>query len=112
MLISTLMEENQGRLARTLVRRSLHLEVPGDRIRVAIGMRRAGKTCLMIQAMQDPDIQAIAWKKHGFRSLTGAPNDPSAFPLVSVPQNVVTTDLPSVDMIQKLLDCLRDNVCQ
>ncbi len=66
----------------------------------------------LIQAMQDPDIQAIAWKKHGFRSLTGASNDPAAFPLVSVPQNVVTTDLPSVDMIQKLLDCLRDNLCQ
>jgi hypothetical protein len=66
----------------------------------------------LIQAMQDPDIQAIAWKKHGFRSLTGTTNDPSNFPIISVPQNIVTTDLPSVDMIQKLYDCLKNNVCQ
>ena len=52
-LIPTLMEENQARLARPLVRRSLRLEAPGERIGVAIGMRRAGKTCLLIQTMQD-----------------------------------------------------------
>ena len=53
MLVPTLMEENQARLARTLVRRAQGLEAPLGRIGVAIGMRRSGKTCLVIQAMQD-----------------------------------------------------------
>ena len=53
MLVPTLMEENQARLARPLVRRVQRLEASGGRIGVAIGMRRTGKTCLMIQAMQD-----------------------------------------------------------
>lgn len=53
MLVPTLMEENLARLARPLNRRSLRLQAPGERVAVAIGMRRAGKTCLMIQAMQD-----------------------------------------------------------
>lgn len=53
MLIPTLMEENQARLSRTLAPRAVRLEAPGERIGVAIGMRRTGKTCLLIQAMQD-----------------------------------------------------------
>ena len=52
-LVPTLMEENQARLARPLVRRAISLDAPGERIRVAIGMRRTGKTCLLVQAMQD-----------------------------------------------------------
>ena len=52
MLVPTLMEENHARLGRSLVERDLRLATPGDRIGVAIGMRRTGKTCLLIQAMQ------------------------------------------------------------
>jgi hypothetical protein len=51
--VVTLMEENRARLARSLVRRQVHLAAPGERIAAAVGMRRTGKTCLMIQAMQD-----------------------------------------------------------
>jgi hypothetical protein len=47
LLVPTLMEENRWRLGRALVARDLHLDAPGDRIRVAIGMRRTGKTCLL-----------------------------------------------------------------
>ena len=67
----------------------------------------------LIDAMRDPDIQSLAWKKHGFRSLVGAANDPKDFSQLSVPQNIQTTDLPSVEMIGKMLDCLRDStLCQ
>lgn len=52
-LVPTLMEENHGRLGRPLAARELRLDAPGDRIRVAIGMRRTGKTCLLIQTMKD-----------------------------------------------------------
>ena len=58
-LIPTLMEENQARLSRPLVRRATQLSAPGDRIGVAIGMRRTGKTCLLIQAMQDLIAQGV-----------------------------------------------------
>jgi len=51
-LIPTLMEENHARLGRNLVSRHTRLDTPADRIGVAIGMRRTGKTCLLIQAMQ------------------------------------------------------------
>lgn len=65
----------------------------------------------LIEAMKDPDIQALAWKKHGFRSLTGMPNNPADFKLVSVPDNVVTADLPGIDVIKKIHDCLKDDIC-
>jgi hypothetical protein len=47
------MEENHQRLIRPLVRRKVQLGAPGGRIAAAIGMRRTGKTCLMIQACWD-----------------------------------------------------------
>lgn len=51
-LVTTLVEENRARLARILVARDARLQAPAGRIAAAIGMRRTGKTCLMIQAMQ------------------------------------------------------------
>jgi len=58
-LVATLMEENHERLVRPLVRRKIQLTAPGERIAAAIGMRRTGKTCLMIQAMQDLLAQGV-----------------------------------------------------
>lgn len=58
-LVPTLMEENQARLARPLVRRAIAMNAPGERVRVAIGMRRTGKTCLLVQAMQDLVAQGV-----------------------------------------------------
>jgi uncharacterized protein len=52
-LIPTLLEENRTRLQRKLVKRAVSLNPPHERMGVAIGMRRSGKTCLLIQAMQD-----------------------------------------------------------
>lgn len=58
-LIPTLMEENRARLHRPLVRRDARLDLPGERIGVAIGMRRAGKTCLLVQTLQDLLAQGV-----------------------------------------------------
>jgi len=58
-LVPTLMEENKARMARPLVRRAISMNAPGERIRVAIGMRRTGKTCLLVQAMQDLVAQGV-----------------------------------------------------
>ena len=51
-LVPTLVEENRLRLRRVLVERAVRLEAPPRRIAAAIGMRRTGKTCLMIREMQ------------------------------------------------------------
>lgn len=58
-LVATLMEENQDRLARSLARRQTSLSAPGERIAAAVGMRRTGKTCLMVQLMQDLRAQGV-----------------------------------------------------
>ena len=58
-LVATLMEENQARLARKLIRRNHQVDAPGDRIRVAIGMRRTGKTCQLIQVLQDLQARGV-----------------------------------------------------
>lgn len=51
-LVPTLVEENRLRLRRVLVERAVRLDAPPGRIAAGIGMRRTGKTCLMIREMQ------------------------------------------------------------
>lgn len=66
----------------------------------------------LIDAMKDKDIQTIAWKQHGFRSiLPGVTNmgDFSQLPLADRPQ---ATNVPNANIILMLQHCLRDNVCQ
>jgi uncharacterized protein len=52
-LVRTLLEEQRLRWARRLVRRDLRFSGVDGKIDVAIGMRRSGKTCALVQAMQD-----------------------------------------------------------
>ena len=50
-------------------------------------------------AMKDPQIQDIAWRRHGFRSATGAPNDPKAVQVPGIPatiDNIVQLPAPAV----------------
>jgi hypothetical protein len=67
----------------------------------------------LITAMKDPDIQQLAWRKHGFRSAVyGTANQPSDFPLVKVPAQIVrVVDLPGPDVILKMNDCLKNDKC-
>ena len=54
----------------------------------------------LLTALQDPDIQKIAWEKHGFRSgLLGAQNDPKVLQLAGIPakiENVIPMPTPRV----------------
>jgi len=52
-LVRTLLEEQRLRLARPLVRRDVRFPSLPGKIDVAIGMRRSGKTCALLQVMQD-----------------------------------------------------------
>lgn len=69
----------------------------------------AGK---LIDAMKDPEVQAIAWKKYGFRSGTqiGA-NNVADFPQLTLASQLRTTSPPNADVTLMLLDCVRDNKC-
>ena len=59
----------------------------------------------LLQAMKDPEIQRIAWERHGFRSgMVGIQNDPKVLEVVGIPtriENVMQMPRPSV--MQKLL---------
>jgi hypothetical protein len=53
----------------------------------------------LVTALQDPQIQDLAWRKHGFRSATGAANDPRAVGIPGIPaaiDNIVQTPSSSV----------------
>ena len=53
----------------------------------------------LVAALKDPQIQDIAWRKHGFRSATGAPNDPKALSVPGIPatiDNIVQLPSPAV----------------
>ena len=67
----------------------------------------------LITAMKDPDIQQLAWRKHGFRSAVfGIANNISDFPLIPVPTNITrVVDLPGPDVILKMNDCLANGNC-
>lgn len=62
----------------------------------------------LLDALKDPEIQAIAWKQHGFRSgLAGVPNNPSDLPVTGVPQQITSVvDLPSWGIMDRLIAAL------
>ena len=62
----------------------------------------------LIDALQDPDIQRIAWQNHGFRSANGAQNDVKALNLPGIPptiENVVP--MPRFKVMEKILEGLK-----
>jgi hypothetical protein len=66
----------------------------------------------LIDAMKDPAVQSIAWKKYGFRSGTqiGA-NKAADFKEVPLADQLRTTAAPNADVTLLLIGCLRDNKC-
>ncbi len=67
----------------------------------------------LITAMKDPDIQQLAWRKHGFRSAVfGTVNKAGDFPLVAIPDQITrVVDLPGADVILAMNDCLANGKC-
>ena len=47
-----------------------------------------GNAKRLIAALKDPQIQSIAWRKHGFRSATGATNDPKIAGVPGIPATI------------------------
>lgn len=70
-----------------------------------------GKARPLIQAMKDPDIQKTAWKQYGFRSTTLGISNVSDFPQIPLADRILTTNVPSAEVILMLEGCLKDNAC-
>ena len=89
----------------------LYPEPTVQSIHVIIALTLNGQR--LTTAMQDPEIQQIAWKKHGFRSIQGITNAPANFPAVTVPADITSiTSLPDSDVILAARDCLKTGQCQ
>ena len=62
----------------------------------------------LLQALHDPNLQKIAWEKHGFRSgLIGVQNDPQVLQVVGIPdtiQNVIP--MPRAEVMNKIVQGL------
>ncbi|MFJ6195405.1 hypothetical protein [Micromonospora sp. NPDC092111] len=60
-------------------------------------------------AMKDPKIQEIAWKRYGFRSATqvGA-NDVADFPGIGLADQIRTAPAPAADVTLALLACMKN----
>ena len=61
----------------------------------------------LIDALSDPRIQDIAWKKYGFRSAF-TPNDVTEFGDLPLAQQFRTIPAPAGDVTLALLGCLED----
>lgn len=58
----------------------------------------------LIEALQDKDIQRLAWEKHGFRSATGANNDLKALKVTGIPETIETVvPMPSAHVMEAII---------
>jgi hypothetical protein len=63
----------------------------------------------LLAALQDPEIQKIAWERFGFRSgVMGIENDPGVLAEVGLPERIESvTPLPPPDVMDRILAALR-----
>ncbi len=72
-----------------------------------VARSNAGKR--LLEALKDPDLQRIAWTRHGFRSgLEGAQNDPRQLNVSGIPATIDSViDMPSPSVMEILLFGIR-----
>lgn len=72
-----------------------------------IALTKKGET--LLTALQDSEIQTMAWQKFGFRSgLLGITNDPGILKEVGLPERIVSViPLPSPQMMGKIAESLK-----
>lgn len=61
-------------------------------------------------AMQDPEMQKIAWEQHGFRTgLAGIQNDPSVLDVAGIPENITfVMPMPSPQVMEMIMNTLKN----
>jgi hypothetical protein len=68
----------------------------------------------LLEALNDPEIQRLAWERHGFRSgLIGTKNDPKVLAVVGLPETVqAVMPLPKASVMTEIMRTLRGVVAQ
>lgn len=63
----------------------------------------------LTEALLDPDIQAIAWARHGFRTgLIGVQNDPAAITAAAMPETIsLVAPMPSAAVMEQLINAMK-----
>ena len=65
---------------------------------------RTEKGALLLQALQDDEIQDLAWKENGFRRGNGAVVDPNVFQIAGIaPEITSVIDLPPLHVMDRVL---------
>jgi hypothetical protein len=61
-----------------------------------------------LTALQDPEIQKLAWSQHGFRSgIPGIPNDPKTLGIPGIPARVEgVIPMPNARVMEHLIQSL------
>ena len=62
----------------------------------------------LAEALQDPDLQQIAWAEHGFRTgLIGVENDPSALTAATLPATIeLVVPMPPAEFMERIIAAL------
>ncbi|HEO65487.1 MAG TPA: hypothetical protein ENI73_06395 [Spirochaetes bacterium] len=68
------------------------------------------KANILIKALQDKEIQKIAWEKHGFRTgLIGVDNDPKLLKVVGIPERIKKViPMPKAQVMEKIMQALQN----
>jgi hypothetical protein len=63
----------------------------------------------LLEALQDPVLQRLAWERHGFRSgLQGTRNDPQGLPVRGVPTSIeAVLPMPAAAVMARVLETVR-----
>lgn len=66
---------------------------------------------VMIEALQDADVQRLAWEKHGFRTgMIGVENDPRVLAVVGVPESITKViSMPSPEIMEEIINTLSNS---
>lgn len=64
----------------------------------------------LIDALMDPEIQGLAWSKHGFRSgLMGVVDDTSVLEVAGIPETIeMVIPMPKASVMEQIIDTLED----
>ncbi len=62
----------------------------------------------LLAALQDKELQRLAWEEHGFRSgVVGAHNDPAVLKVIGIPRDVSSVmPMPNARVMQRIIEAL------
>ena len=82
---------------------------PDFKNRISHRARALKKAKRLIEALQDEEIQKLAWEKHGFRTgLIGVQNDPKVLDIAGIPAEIThVIPMPSPQVMDRIITNLQ-----